>query len=62
MAARKVVGNSVSSMVVSFTLVKLDLSRSVWNAASLPVKLVLALLFNLKRMRNIKETIKRRLA
>lgn len=33
-----------------------------WSVVSLPVKLALALLFNLKRMRNIKETIKRRMA
>jgi len=36
--------------------------RLVGSAVSLPVKLALALLFNLKRMRNIKETIKRRMA
>jgi hypothetical protein len=36
--------------------------RLAGSVVSLPVKLALALLFNLKRMRNIKETIKRRMA
>ena len=36
--------------------------RLGWSVATLPAKLGLALLFNLKRMRNIRETIKRRMA
>ncbi len=35
--------------------------RTVWSVLSLPVKLALALLLNLGRVRNIRETIKRRL-
>ena len=35
--------------------------RTVWSILSLPVRLVLALILNLRRMRNIRETIKRRL-
>lgn len=35
--------------------------RVVWSLLALPVKLALALLLNLGRMRNIRETIKRRL-
>lgn len=36
--------------------------RLGWSVATLPVKLGLALLLNIKRMRNIRETIKRRMA
>lgn len=39
-----------------------NLLRLVWSAFSLPTKLLPALLFNLTRMRNIRETVKRRLA
>ena len=35
--------------------------RTIWSILSLPVKLALALLLNLGRVRNIRETIKRRL-
>lgn len=41
--------------------VRPDPLRLAWSVVSFPVKLVLALLFNLRRTRNLRETIKRRL-
>lgn len=39
-----------------------NLLRLLWSIGTLPAKLVLALLLNLRRMRNIKDTIRRRLS
>jgi omega-hydroxy-beta-dihydromenaquinone-9 sulfotransferase len=42
--------------------VSADPLRLVWSVATLPVKLALALLFNLNRMRNVREAINRRMS